>query len=387
MRPEEDWVAVLEKVVETCQPLATEFRRMPRKNELIKAGHREVWLAAKHIGWSKVARAVEETIPPEKMIPPTLPHHAMTWLELETELRAIVAFIGHMPGWRDLQVMGRGSLHHQIARFGGFGAVADKIGATRNPLARGRRWDSVENLREPLAAITSDSGVMPSLPWLYRNSRFDLASAINKFGGIRKVAQDLDLQYAGYETWPSIEIVRRRLAPIVEDLGRMPTQSELVSTDGPLLGAIGKYGGLEQVARECDFPYRPANVRHSEIMAAKTLKQGWLRSKLELRAGDLLGPLGFRPHAINIMGHSFDYGRVGQVIEINGCYWHDHRALKPNCPTESYAKSRYTSPLSLFEKDERTRALATEHGLSLLELWECEKDSWQNQLTEWLANQ
>ena len=37
---------------------------MPRKNELIRAGHGDAWFAAKGIGWSKVRLAVEEAIPP-----------------------------------------------------------------------------------------------------------------------------------------------------------------------------------------------------------------------------------------------------------------------------------------------------------------------------------
>lgn len=87
----------------------------------------------------------------------------------------------------------------------------------------------------------------------------------------------------------------------------------------------------------------------------------------ERYAAELLLPLGFERFA-RYGGHAFDFGTPGVVVEVNGCRWHDHRAIKPSCPTDPKP--------GVFAADEAYRAIARASGLRLIELWGCERADW-----------
>jgi len=95
------------------------------------------------------------------------------------------------------------------------------------------------------------------------------------------------------------------------------------------------------------------------------------RSKLELRAAALLP--GFEPQ-IYIGRHAFDYGSPDRLtlIEVNGCFWHDHRSVDLTCP--------YRGRGGAAQRDERTRVIAADAGATLIELWECQEALWPRQL-------
>lgn len=90
-------------------------------------------------------------------------------------------------------------------------------------------------------------------------------------------------------------------------------------------------------------------------------------NRWELYAAELLEPLGFTKFA-RYGGHAFDLGAPGVVVEVNSCRWHDHRAIKPSCPTEPKP--------GVFAADEGYRAIARASGLRLMELWTCEIRDW-----------
>lgn len=118
-------------------------------------------------------------------------------------------------------------------------------------------------------------------------------------------------------------------------------------------------------------------VPHSEETKARRraamdriyLSHGRFHSALEQRAAEWLLPLGYRRFP-RFEGHAFDFGTVDlqTVIEVNGCYWHDHRAVDPTCPT--------TPRPGRLELDQRYRAIAYRNGLTLVELWGCQEASW-----------
>lgn len=123
-------------------------------------------------------------------------------------------------------------------------------------------------------------------------------------------------------------------------------------------------------------------VRTPEANAARQagidrwfLGHGRFHSALEQRAAEWLLPLGYRRFP-RFDGHAFDFGTVDlrTVIEVNGCYWHDHRAISPTCPTKP-------RPGRLVI-DQRYRAIAYRHNLELIELWACEETSWPDVLKE-----
>lgn len=89
----------------------------------------------------------------------------------------------------------------------------------------------------------------------------------------------------------------------------------------------------------------------------------------EQRAAAMLLPLGYVRFP-RYGGHAFDFGSADgtTVIEVNGCRFHDHRRLKPSCPTEPLAKA--------WASDESYRAIARASDLRLIELWGCEEADW-----------
>lgn len=103
-----------------------------------------------------------------------------------------------------------------------------------------------------------------------------------------------------------------------------------------------------------------------------TTKHIW-RSRLEVRAAALLP--GFEPQ-VQIGRHAFDYASEDRLtlVEVNGCFWHDHRSVDPACPHPGRRQAAH--------KDERTRAIAARAGAELVELWECQEALWPQQLAD-----
>lgn len=106
-------------------------------------------------------------------------------------------------------------------------------------------------------------------------------------------------------------------------------------------------------------------ISRGQVRAYETGRRtynGW-----EQRAAALLLPLGysrFPRHG----GHAFDFGNDTTLVEVNSCRYHDHRRLKPSCPT--------TPKPDTFPRDEACRAIARAIGMPLIELWACEEADW-----------
>jgi G:T-mismatch repair DNA endonuclease (very short patch repair protein) len=115
-------------------------------------------------------------------------------------------------------------------------------------------------------------------------------------------------------------------------------------------------------------------------LAAKLISGRIFHSKLEARAEALLASYGFARQRPYLERHRFDYGHTSraEVVEINGCRYHDHRVIKPECPTR--AAAYLTTHGTYAENDVRIRGIAARHGIALLELWECEESQWPDQM-------
>jgi len=107
----------------------------------------------------------------------------------------------------------------------------------------------------------------------------------------------------------------------------------------------------------------------------ETINRTW-RSQLELRAAQFLP--GFEPQ-VRIEGHAFDYASPDRLIlvEVNGCFWHDHRSIDSTCSRSGRRGAA--------AKDERTRAIAARAGAVLIELWECREGTWPQTLAAQLS--
>jgi hypothetical protein len=117
-------------------------------------------------------------------------------------------------------------------------------------------WRAVEDLRPYLEPILADLGRMPTQRELMHRGRSDISSAVRRFGGASAVARALGIPQAGTGSWKSIEDLRPHLDPIVAELGRLPAQADLRERGRQdLVGAIHKYGGHRRVAEVLGYPY------------------------------------------------------------------------------------------------------------------------------------
>lgn len=117
-------------------------------------------------------------------------------------------------------------------------------------------------------------------------------------------------------------------------------------------------------------PMSPEGIaKWQASMERRMQHHGLYHSALEERAATLLLPLGYK-RFVWLNQNSFDFGLADKslVIEIQGCYWHDHRVTKPTCP--------YECRPGVGVRDAEKRALCQERGVELIELWECEQLYW-----------
>mmetsp|Transcript_3846 Transcript_3846/g.7510 ORF Transcript_3846/g.7510 Transcript_3846/m.7510 type:complete len:209 (+) Transcript_3846:1-627(+) len=105
-----------------------------------------------------------------------------------------------MPRREDLRKVGRLDLEKAITAAGGFPVVAEKLGwrlAYKSRKPRGY-WTSLDNMRLELKAFAEQEGLedgkMPTRLHLQRAGRYDIARALEKWGGGAALARRLDLK-------------------------------------------------------------------------------------------------------------------------------------------------------------------------------------------------
>lgn len=244
--------------------MVAELGRMPTAPELTSRGRSDLRNAVQKFGgFPKVARALGYKYGSRKSWKSTE--------DLRIELLPFVAELGRMPTLPELWERGRFDLANAIKKFGGPYTVALKIGST---FQSRRTWRSAEELRAELDPIVAELESMPRVEDLKARARFDLVRAINKFGGFRSVAEALEYPYDRYRAWNSVHDLRSHLDPIVAELGRMPTQDQLLGKKrADLVNAVRKFGGILKVAEGLGYPYEfaPAlerRARYKKLEAA-----------------------------------------------------------------------------------------------------------------------
>ena len=127
--------------------------------------------------------------------------------------------------------------------------------ALGDPPAGAARWGRVDDLRAHLDPIVAELGRMPRERDLRTRGRNDLVHAIRKFGGGAAIASALGYPYAGHGGWRSLDDLRGQLDPIVAELGRMPSQTELRDRGRhDLIAAVHRFGGPRTVAKTLGYP-------------------------------------------------------------------------------------------------------------------------------------
>ncbi|VAH97278.1 unnamed protein product [Triticum turgidum subsp. durum] len=122
---------------------------------------------------------------------------------LKSELGSFIAKHGQngfMPKRKHLRTHGRVDIEKAITRMGGFRKIATLMNLSlsyKNRKPRGY-WDNLENLQEEIGRFQKNWGMdpsyMPSRKSFERAGRYDIARALEKWGGIQEVSRLLSLE-------------------------------------------------------------------------------------------------------------------------------------------------------------------------------------------------
>lgn len=116
------------------------------------------------------------------------------------------------------------------------------------------KWQKIEDLRPHLDPLVEELGRMPSQVELKERGRGYLVDAVQKFGH-QEVAKALGYLYEGRNSWVGVEDLRPHLDPIVAELGRMPNHRELSERDrSDLRNILHKFGGIKRSQRRSVIP-------------------------------------------------------------------------------------------------------------------------------------
>ena len=153
--------------------------------------------------------------------------------------------------------------------------------------------------------------------------------------------------------------------------------SELRRQESRTPGRLAQLAALHAAQRGRKMR-RESVAKWQASIEKRYLHNGSFHSTLEERAAAWLLPRGYK-RFVWIGQNSFDFGLADKslVIEIQGCYWHDHRTIKPSC--------RHDPKPGVGWRDVQKRAFCRERGVTLIELWECEESDWPDILNRLLA--
>ncbi|XP_062214037.1 uncharacterized protein LOC133915050 isoform X2 [Phragmites australis] len=122
---------------------------------------------------------------------------------LKSELENFIAKYGQngfMPKRKHLRLHGRVDIEKAITRMGGFRKIASIMDLSlsyKNRKPKGY-WDSLENLQEEIRRFQKNWGMdpcyMPSRKSFERAGRYDIARALEKWGGVQEVSRLLSLE-------------------------------------------------------------------------------------------------------------------------------------------------------------------------------------------------
>ncbi|QDZ25671.1 hypothetical protein HOP50_18g82130 [Chloropicon primus] len=212
--------------------------------------------------------------------------HRGYWLDMDNVERELVAWVekndrslGVMPLMQDIKDSGEYMLFHSITKYhGGKGSVAKRLGWTLEKRVGRGFWHVKENIQralDPYLDCTEDeNGVECTIPTkssLIEKGRQDLVGAIDRLGGFKTVARDLNLKmrnpgrkalYPDLQDWDAYK-QKLELWMLANDEralaeGRMPKMARLFSEGAlDLYFATKKYhGGCKKVAEKMGWRRR-----------------------------------------------------------------------------------------------------------------------------------
>lgn len=172
------------------------------------------------------------------------------------ELRSLVENLGRFPNQKEMgnRLSRAASKYHC-----GITRVRELLGYGLSTRPQ-KYWKDLDNVKKELELIIEELGQFPTSQWM-RVKNGSLLSAIEKYhGGIRKVRElyRVDNPHKEVNYWQDFENVKRELEPIIEKLGRFPTQKEMGAR---LPYAVKYHGGITKVRELLGYGHsiRPSN--------------------------------------------------------------------------------------------------------------------------------
>lgn len=240
--------------------------QMPGQIELNQAGYSSLSQAISvyHGGFAEVAKRLGLLYQG-----PRPPGYWHVWTHLEQELNDFIqthGTPGQMPRLAELELHQRYDLGNAITYYGGYHAVAERLGLTTiyHPPGYWQSWDNLSRELHEWAKAYDHLGIMPTGERLIATGRDDLVGAFSKHGGLLVVADKLGWKTGqGQHRFPNWEAVADAVQQFIDEHGErgvIPTTTELAQHGRyDLLRAIYKWGGgLTQTAYRmglhCPYP-------------------------------------------------------------------------------------------------------------------------------------
>ena len=182
-----------------------------------------------------------------------------------TELKYVIEKLNRFPKQTELKEMKKHDLSIAISKHGGINHFRDKMDFER--LYKPDGYWTEDIIINELNSTTRRLGHFPTYSELTSMKKKTLLSAIAQHNGINfyreKLEYELTQKPAGY--WND-ETVINELNLLIEELGRFPSQTELIRLSrNDLLGAIHKYGGLTYFKEKTGFTISMQEKYKSEL--------------------------------------------------------------------------------------------------------------------------
>ena len=175
--------------------------------------------------------------------------HWENFERVEDTVRPLVVELGRLPTDGELCERGLSTLARHIYRkLGGFALLRQRLGVPETNV----RWNDFAEMERGIRPVIDELGHMPTQRELQNRKFYGAIRAIQKtHGGFDAVADRLGATYAPRRRVRSndFSLVERTIAPIVEELGRMPTSDEIKSRGAAWLvrAIITHHGGFAAV--------------------------------------------------------------------------------------------------------------------------------------------
>ncbi len=183
--------------------------------------------------------------------------HWMRWETCERVLRDIADETGTFPSPNELSRRKLTGLRRAIIHeHGGFERVRDRMGVPLARTAMGT-WRDKERVEEEILRVIDRLGRFPSAREVVEHAGHGVMDAIGKkHGGLTSIQRSLgynaDAKPLGY--WMEWENTSREFLAECDRLGRVPSRKDLLAAGNqPLMNAVAHHGGLRSVAERLNL--------------------------------------------------------------------------------------------------------------------------------------